>query len=310
MKCEELDYGLQSADAPPMKSLDEAITGVQGVSSITRAQAINYLLSMPRTATSELKKAVLRLDSDEPDSWLEYRRINLLEALLLRPDDDAKRFIIEQTRAALARPTAAIDWSDIPDETPVAKLLAALLVMPTGRVQSTDPAFRVRLTPMPALADEMRRVVVDAFTRLSGIRIAEATFALRMSDGMPVDRLAALAPRGHDELALGLEWVGAHHHNWGDNKVALTYVRLAKQYAGQSKLVEGIDGNLGRLADMKVTEPSEVHFREANPLQRAPPSPPPPKRTRYVEWIAAGSVGIGAVLAALLMRWRRRRAQT
>ena len=306
---EVLAYRHAPEGLPAMANLSEAIACFQGASKTTRHRALDYFLEHGKDLTPRLKGEVLRNLAPAPDcsdSWRAYRVTNLVEALLLRADDDAKDFLLDQTRQVCARPQTAVNWSTMPDESPFyGKYLTVLLLVPTGQARSTDGSYRVRVPLQPDLARRIRKIAVEAFPRLDGTELAEATYALRMSDSLSLAELERLVPSiAQDEFALGLMWVALEHNNAWSYEVGLKYLKEARKHAKDGNLVKALDRFLERLAKMNKTTEADVHLVQAEPV---PDVTPAAFAWRKWVWFAAGGAALAFVGFAIVLTIRRRR---
>ena len=217
--------------ANPIKTLDEAIRRVQGISNESVRFGVEYMQEHAEGATAALIKALeiqKKTALERGDYWDCYRFRRLAEALFIQAHAEVKAYAMKQVDEFLA-----FDWQEAD--------LKNLDTQP-GKRATVLEIFLKACLPQAEVNLKLRDRLYDSYEKLKSAGQAEAVFALLRSgtakdeDFQPMLKSAT----GKNNLAVAYWWLSKMDYpDFMQNKT-LERMKKAEQYATDVDLLSRI----------------------------------------------------------------------
>jgi hypothetical protein len=219
-------------EEPVVGNLKNAVKRVQGVSVVTQGIGMEYLTNRYDEAVglliAELNTLMPEVFSPNDVFFGEHRLGKLIEALLYRQSDQASTFVFAHVDELVKQDPGKIDWAAIPYNASSRGVFLRDILRFSQKHEDLVASLRKRLTA--------------ALPKLSGITLADSTYAILISGLDNVDGVQKVLQGNEsvDMVALGLYFAGNSESRWWQHDKAYAFWEKALSVAKRKELKDAI----------------------------------------------------------------------
>lgn len=218
---------------PAVNTIDQAITRVQGVSTVTQRIGMAYLADNHAKAVDPLINAISELMPDvfaSDDVFFgEHRLGKLVQALLRNESKPVEQFVLNYIDGLSNQAPRKIDWQEIP------------------RYASSQAVFLRDLLRHSEDQEELHQTLCERLIKqlpaLSGAELADAVYALVLLDPAMLGAIQSAledTEETNNSIALGLHYAARYKSGWWSHDAAYAYWDQAIAIAQNPELKQTI----------------------------------------------------------------------
>jgi len=263
LECEEEILFLLQKE-PAIKDMKEGVRVVQMISVQAQGAGRKYIEEHHEAAVplliAELNSLAPQVFSTNEVFFGEYRLGKLFEALLVKPTDAGKQYVLGQLEVLTKRGSSGVDWKSIPYGATSRGVFLRDILKEAQKQKELSPLVLKRMQ--------------EIYPALAGLELADATYAMVLSGSEKIETLQAKAAAADkkDPFALGLYFAGNYASSWWAHEQAYKCWDAAAEHAVnlelRKKIAERIKDSEGFFKRPEKTNkpPDENRKNEPRPV--------------------------------------------
>jgi len=221
-----------------VSDVQEAVKRIQGVSVLTQKIGMEYITDHYDEAVApliaEMDTLIPKVFATNDVFFGKHRLDKLAKALLVRNSESAKKFVFARIDELAKQKQEQIDWAWVPHNASSRGVFIKDLISHSQKHEDLVAPLHKRL--------------ISELPRLSGIMLADSTYAILVSELDTVDAVQkVLGSNGSaDMVALGLYFAGNDKSRWGQHEKAYAFWDKALSIAKRKELKDAISKSIKR----------------------------------------------------------------